>query len=145
MNSKLINKFKILTILVVSFFAVRYLSPSVFLGNTKKINPNLAVNIKNLARAPINLLAKLRLQLGGGQKDSKIKVASLDPKAKPITDTDLKDVIFTQVAKGAYAGESRSTGKKYVIYDNNVKINVREFIINGEKFYYYEPEITPMP
>jgi len=49
------------------------------------------------------------------------------------------NTVFTPLSKGVYAGEDKITKKKYIKFDNDVKLNVTEYEFEGKKIMLYEP------
>ncbi len=123
MFKKIITKtrIKILLVILVSFFVVRYGSPQVFFADTPKLNGD------NIASLPIQMLVAIRnLNPFANQTDTFANSESVTPSA---------NVIFKSISKGVYAGEDPTTGKSYLKIEAGTKYQIVGTVtINGKEY-----------
>ena len=62
------------------------------------------------------------------------------------TNFNQNTVIFAAPTRGMAVGIDSVTKEKFIKIDSNIKMKAKEYTINGEKVYLYEPEIiSPTP
>lgn len=124
------KKIKILVVLALSFFVVKYASPQVFIANSPMINPSFLTNIKNTPSYIVSIPQKIGnifYKIPQSEIDQsyieKIKVKNIPP-----------GLIFQPLTKGVNAqiAEDQATGKKYLKIPAGTKYKFEEIELNGK-------------
>lgn len=120
------TKIKILLVVLISFFIVKYGSPQVFLANTPKLNKD------NIIQLPSKMLASIA-SLNPFGKQNKSNVNDIFANTKPVNVPN--SVVFKSISKGVYAGEDPKTGKSYLKIEAGAKYKITGTItINGKEY-----------
>lgn len=121
----LITYSKLGAIMLVSFFLASFLNEEVFVNNSPKVRNNLP---EHLAGRGQEFIASLPFIGTGGSKTS----SQIAKQAEETVNGSLKDIPFSQVAKGVSAKENDEL-KYTIIKDNEVEWIEYTFMVKGKE------------
>lgn len=114
-----------LVVLVLSFLAVKYTSPQVFIANTPVINPLFVTNLKNTPSYIASIPQKIGSMFNKNLQSEMERIAL--KKIPP-------GLIFQPLTKGveAQVAEDPVTGKKYLNMPVGTEYKFEEIEVNGK-------------
>lgn len=138
------TRIKMALVLLLTFFSVKMVAPSLFIANTPRVNPLFMANIINTprefaSRFKFNETNKtnvtpLRPTGYAGQAPTP-EVAQVAVAQIPQVITPPPNVIFKYVSKGVSAAEDVKTGNKFLKVDAGTKYRVvGEIVIDGKSY-----------
>lgn len=121
--------------MLVSFALVKYGSPKVFVANTPKISPSIAINLLNFPNQVALIPVKLK---------SDYSRFSLNPFAKKQKNIEVfanvrqveklpENVILKSIATGVSAAEDTTNGDKYIVVAGGTKYRIVGYVLIGGK------------
>jgi hypothetical protein len=127
MNNFIYQKIKLIFVIFISFFTVKFITPQIFLANTPKISP---LFIAKLIKMP-TYIASIPQKLGN----------IFDYKNKTKTDLNQlavknplpKDLFFNNITTNVSAAEDKKTKKVYLKIQSGTSYTIEEIEINGVK------------
>ena len=115
-----------LLIIVLSFLAVKYVSPQVFIANTPMINTGFVDNLKNSPAYIASIPQKI---------SNMFIIRTTQPEIAKVTiKNPPQGLIFQPLTKGVEArvAEDPSTGKKYLNIPAGTEYKFEEIEVNGK-------------
>ncbi|MBI5126941.1 hypothetical protein HZA76_00605 [Candidatus Roizmanbacteria bacterium] len=125
MNIFTSQRVKLVLVLLISFTAIKFVAPQIFLADSPKINPMFITNLKKTPSYIASIPKVIGQYINFGNKTASINQVAV--KSPP------SGLIFNSISKNVSAAEDKKNDKVYLKIQPGTAYSVEEIEVDGVK------------